>query len=243
VRAQLKQDKKESMSNTRSDRRKFKELKVLELHDKGFSCRKIAREVHVSLREVTKYIQRISNKRKSPAMSSIHDEIVLEYTVNLLRSEVRDLKKERDNLKIEVRDLRARKSNLEDQVLGQQSETEKLIREKVDAIIHDKELIFSVSFLALTEALRNHPNIKSILFDLIMSQDLSSPVHGKSIVNNLKNDQFMISFYNKLLPLYDEYLCKVMEIIHEELMRSYSLMRAQKDAYLIYPRSNESDFV
>lgn len=206
------------MSDTRSDRRRTKELKVLELHDKGFSCKKIAREVHVSLREVTKYIQRISNKRKTPSMSSIHDEIVLEHTVNLLRTEVRDLKKERDNLKIEVRDLRARKSNLEDRVLGQQSETEKVIKERVDAIIHDKELIFSASFIALTEALRNHPNIKLILFDLIMSQDLSSPMHGKSIVNNLKNDQFIISYYNKLLPLYDEYFTKIIEMVQVRLL-------------------------
>jgi transposase len=87
------------MSGIRSDRRKLKKLKVLELYDQGLSYRKIAREVHVSLREVTKYIQRISNKRKSPAMSSIHDEIVLEYTVNLLRSEARDLRTEIYKLK------------------------------------------------------------------------------------------------------------------------------------------------
>src|SRR5918996_5534171 len=99
------------MLDTRSDRRKFKELKILESHDKGFSSRKIAKLAHVSLREVTKYIQRISNKRKSPAMSSIHDEIVLEYTVNLLRSEVRGLRLERDQLINEVKDLRAIKHN------------------------------------------------------------------------------------------------------------------------------------
>src|SRR5918996_6019665 len=116
------------MLDTRSDRRKFKELKILESHDKGFSSRKIAKLAHVSLREVTKYIQRISNKRKSLATSSIHDEIVLEYTVNLLRSEVRDLKKERDNLKIEVRDLRAQKNDLQTLLGAKRSKLETVKR-------------------------------------------------------------------------------------------------------------------
>jgi hypothetical protein len=74
------------MSRQLSDRRKTKELKVLELHDR-YPYRKIAKEVHLSLREVTKYIQTISNKRKSQSSTSINDEIVLEYRVNLLRSE------------------------------------------------------------------------------------------------------------------------------------------------------------
>ena len=129
-----------------------------------------------------------------------------------------------------MNDLRAQISNLVDQVHTKQSETQKLIKEKVDAIIHDKELIFSVSFLALTEALRNHPNIKSILFDLIMSDGLLSQSDGRSTVKDLENDQIILQYYDKLLPLYGEYLTKVIEIIHEELMRSYSLMRAQKDA-------------
>ena len=116
------------MSDTRSDRRRTKELKVLELHDKGFSSRQIAKLAHVSLREVTKYIQR-TNKRKSLATSSIHDEIVLEYTVNLLRSEVRDLKKERDNLKIEVRDLRAQKNDLQILLGAKRSKLETVKRE------------------------------------------------------------------------------------------------------------------
>src|ERR671918_1690549 len=110
------------MSGIRSERRKLKKLKVLELYDQGLSYRKIAREVHVSLREVTKYIQRISNKRKSPAMSSIHDEIVLEYTVNLLRSEVRDLRTEIYKLKNEVNDLREQKYDLQIQVFSKQSQ-------------------------------------------------------------------------------------------------------------------------
>jgi hypothetical protein len=208
-----------------SERRKNKELKVLELHDKGFSYRQIAKDVHMSLRDVSNYIQRLSNKRKSPLKSFFHDEIILEYVVNGLRCEVKDLKILRENLMNEVKDLRADITSLEDQVHTKQSETERLIKERIDAIICDKELLFLISFLALTEALRNHPQIKSILFDLIISEDLSPPVHGKSIVNNLKNDHFIISYYNKLLPLYDEYLRKVMEIIHGELRRLNSLMR------------------
>jgi orotate phosphoribosyltransferase-like protein len=101
------------MSIQLSDRRKTKELKVLELHDRGSSSRKIAKEVHLSLREVTKYIQTISNKRKSQSSTSINDEIVLEYRVNLLRSEVQDLELERQHLKDEVNDLCAQKYNLQ----------------------------------------------------------------------------------------------------------------------------------
>ena len=62
------------------------------------------------------------NSRKSPSSTSIHDEIILEYRVNLLRSEVRDLATERDNLKNEVTDLRSQKYNLQIQVRARQSE-------------------------------------------------------------------------------------------------------------------------
>ena len=78
--------------------------------------------MHLSLREVSKYILRISKKRKSPSTTSVHDEIVLEYTVNLLRSQVKDLKIERDNLRNEVTTLRAQKYNLQIQVRVRQSE-------------------------------------------------------------------------------------------------------------------------
>jgi uncharacterized protein YlxW (UPF0749 family) len=40
------------------------------------------------------------------------DEVVLEYRVNLLRSQVRDLQLERENLKKEMNDLRAQKFNI-----------------------------------------------------------------------------------------------------------------------------------
>jgi hypothetical protein len=50
------------------------------------------------------------------------DEVVLEYRVNLLRSQVRDLKIERENLKKEVNDLRAQKFNILTQLHARQSE-------------------------------------------------------------------------------------------------------------------------
>ena len=208
------------------ERKKMKGLKVLELSNQGYSYRKIAKLVHLSLRDVSKFINLAADKTKTPSTACFHDFIILEYRVNLLRSQVRDLGLQKENLTNEVTDLRAQISNAEDQLRAKQSETEKLIKEKVDAIIHDKELIFSMSFLALTEVLRNNPKIKSILFDLIMSQDLSSPVHGKSIVNNLKNDQFIISYYNKLLPLYDEYFTKIIEMVQVQLLILFINARA-----------------
>lgn len=95
------------MSDTRSERRRSKELKVLELHEKGFSSRQIAKLVHVSLREVTKYVRKISNKTRSPSCTSVMDEVVLEYRVNNLVHEVMDLEMQKENLINELRDLRA----------------------------------------------------------------------------------------------------------------------------------------
>jgi hypothetical protein len=69
-----------------------------------------SKEVHLSLREVFMYVQTISNKRESPSVTSIHDEMVLEYTVNLLRSKVRDLRMEIDKLKNELNGLREPKN-------------------------------------------------------------------------------------------------------------------------------------
>jgi len=83
------------MSETLSDKRNMKELRVLELHQQGYSYRKIASLVHLSLRDVTKYIHRISNKTKSPSTTSIMDEVILEYRVTRLRREVKDLQIER----------------------------------------------------------------------------------------------------------------------------------------------------
>jgi orotate phosphoribosyltransferase-like protein len=116
------------MSDTHSDRTKAKELKVLELHQQGFSYRKIAREVHVSLRDVAKYVQTISNRRESQSRTSIHDEVILEYRVNLLRSEVRDLESQRKNLKDEISNLRAQTCDVMNQLRARQSELDTVKR-------------------------------------------------------------------------------------------------------------------
>lgn len=118
----------------------MKELKVLELHDQGFSYRKIASLVHLSLRDVTKYIHRISNKTNSPSTISVMDEVVLEYRVNLLRSEVRVLEKERDNLKNEVKDLRAQKYDLVNQVRARQSELD-VVKRNLEYERFSKEIL------------------------------------------------------------------------------------------------------
>ena len=122
MRAKIIRNKQENMSETRSERRKTKERKVLELNSQGLSYRKIAKEVHVSLRDVVKYIQRISNKRESQSRTSIHDEIILEYRVNLLRSEMKDLESQRKNLRDEINNLRAQKYDLLNQLCARQSE-------------------------------------------------------------------------------------------------------------------------
>ena len=116
------------MSETHSERRKIKELKVLELHDRGFSSRKIASLIHLSLRDVTKYIHRISNKTKSPSTTSVMDEVVLEYRISGMKHELRDLKMERDNLVNEVNELRAQKCNLQNQVSVRQSQLDAVKR-------------------------------------------------------------------------------------------------------------------
>lgn len=95
-----------------SEKRKSKGLKVLELFDQGYSYRKIAILVHLSLRDISKFINLAADKTRTPSMASIHDLIILEYRVNLLRSLVRDLELQRDNLNREVNDLRAQKFNL-----------------------------------------------------------------------------------------------------------------------------------
>ncbi len=46
------------------------------------------------------------------------DEVVLEYRVNNLLHEVRNLKIERDDLKNEIRDLRSKKYDLQNQIRG-----------------------------------------------------------------------------------------------------------------------------
>ena len=95
------------MSETLSDKRKMKELRVLELHQQRYSYRKIASLVQLSLRDVTKSIHRISNKTNSPSTTSVMDEVVLEYRVTGLKREVKDLQIERENLNRELVDLHA----------------------------------------------------------------------------------------------------------------------------------------
>jgi vacuolar-type H+-ATPase subunit I/STV1 len=117
------------MSETRSDQKKIKELKVLELHDQGLPYSKIASMIHLSLRDVTKFVSLASNKIKSPSVTSIHDEIILEYRVNLLRSEVKELETQRKNQKDELDNLRAKKYDLLNQLLAKQSELDAVKRE------------------------------------------------------------------------------------------------------------------
>jgi predicted nucleic acid-binding Zn-ribbon protein len=127
-------------SSQYSEKRKSKELKVLELHHQGYPYRNIASVVHVSLRDVTKYIHRISNKTKSPSTVSIMDEVVLEYRVNLLRSEVRNLEKERDNLKNKVKDLRAQEYDLLNRLRTNQSELD-VVKRNLEYERFSKEIL------------------------------------------------------------------------------------------------------
>jgi transposase len=116
------------MSETLSDKRKMKELRVLELHQQGYSYRKIASLVHLSLRDVTKYIHRISNKTKSPSTTSIMDEVILEYRVTRLRREVKDLQIEREKLNRELADLHALKIKVQNELYVKRVELDSMMR-------------------------------------------------------------------------------------------------------------------
>jgi len=117
------------MPETRSDRKKSKELTVLELYDQGLSYRKIAKEAHLSLRDITRFVRMVSNKTRSPTSTSIMDEVVLEYRVTGLRREVKDLQMEKDNLMNEVKDLRAQKYDVMNQLRARQSELDAVKRD------------------------------------------------------------------------------------------------------------------
>ena len=116
------------MSETLSDKRNMKELRVLELHQQGYSYRKIASLVHLSLRDVTKYIHRISNKTKSPSTTSIMDEVILEYRVTRLRREVKDLQIERENLNRELADLHALKIKVQNELYVKRFDLDSMMR-------------------------------------------------------------------------------------------------------------------
>jgi hypothetical protein len=116
------------MSETLSDKRKMKELRVLELHQQGYSYRKIASLVHLSLRDVTKYIHRISNKTKSASTTSIMDEVILEYRVTGLRREVKDLQIEREKLNRELADLHALKIKVQNELYVKRVELDSMMR-------------------------------------------------------------------------------------------------------------------
>ena len=68
------------------------------------------------------FVNLASNKIKSPSVTSIHDEIILEYRVNHLRSELEDFKIERDSLKNEVKELRGQKYIIQIQLHARESE-------------------------------------------------------------------------------------------------------------------------
>ena len=86
------------------ERKKMKALKVLELFDQGFSYRKIAKLVHLSLRDVSKFINLAADKTRTPSTASIHDLIILEYHVSNYRHELNDLRLEKENLKTRSRE-------------------------------------------------------------------------------------------------------------------------------------------
>src|SRR5918996_174203 len=109
MRAQIIRDKQVIMSTASlrlPEKRKMKGLKVLELFDQGYSYRKIAKLVHLSLRDASKLINLAADKTKTPSTASFHHFIILEYRVNLLRSQVRDLALQKEDLTNEVNDLR-----------------------------------------------------------------------------------------------------------------------------------------
>ena len=111
------------------ERKKMKALKVLELFDQGYSYRKIAKLVHLSLRDVSKFINLAAGKTRTPSTASIHDLIILEYRVSNYRHELNDLRLEKENLKNEVNVLRVQKSDLQNQLGAKRSKLEAVKRD------------------------------------------------------------------------------------------------------------------
>lgn len=99
---QITQDKEETMSNGSQrllERKKVKGPRVLELFNQGHSYREIAKLVHMSLRDVSKFINLAEDRTGTP---SIHDLIIQEYRVSSYRHELRDLRLQKDHLTTEV---------------------------------------------------------------------------------------------------------------------------------------------
>jgi DNA-binding NarL/FixJ family response regulator len=81
------------------ERKKTKAAKVLELFNQGYSYRKIAKLVHLSLRDVSKFINLAADKYRTPSTTSIHD-LILEYRVSNYRHELRDLRLEKETVSL-----------------------------------------------------------------------------------------------------------------------------------------------
>jgi len=131
ARAKIIQYKQENMSTGSLrlfERKRMKALKVLELFDQGYSYRKIAKLVHLSLRDVSKFINLAADKTRTPSTASIHDLIILEYRVSNYRYELRNLMLEKENLEKEVYDLRAQKYNVQYQLSAKRVELYSVMR-------------------------------------------------------------------------------------------------------------------
>jgi hypothetical protein len=99
----------------------------------------------VSLRDVSKFIKLAADKTRTPSTISIHDLIILEYRVNLLRSEVRELDLQKENLKNEVNDLRAKKYDLQIQVGAKQPELD-VVKRNLEYEKFSKEILEDIFF-------------------------------------------------------------------------------------------------
>lgn len=143
MRAQITQDKHITMSNGSQrllERKKVKGLKVLELFHQGHSYRDIAKLVHMSLRDVSKFINLVEDRTRTPSTSSIHDLIILEYRVSNYRHELTDLRLQKEFLTNEVNDLLAQKYDLRIQVRAKQSELE-VVRRDLEYERFSKEIL------------------------------------------------------------------------------------------------------
>lgn len=79
-------------------------------------------------------------------MTSIHDELILEYRINFLRSQIRELESQREDLKDEINNLRAQKYNVVNQLRARQSE--------LDAVKRDLEYCLTLVFLHIAILIR-----------------------------------------------------------------------------------------